>query len=87
MAWFSEAARAEIYSRGTWRDPGNGWPSSSGGMSEVPVSTSANCGPTEFQNTHLKDDRIRTDRRIEERRRGNISVGKPDEIDNVRGLE
>ena len=28
--WFSEAARPEIYSRGTWRDPANEWSSSSG---------------------------------------------------------
>ena len=27
MPRFSEAARAEFYSRSAWRDPGNGWPS------------------------------------------------------------
>ena len=39
----SEAARAEIYLRGTWRDPANEWSSSSGDTTEVTVPTSPAC--------------------------------------------
>jgi hypothetical protein len=45
------------------------------------------CEQSSLRSRRHIDDRIRSDRRIEERRRGNISVGKTDEIDNVRGLE
>ena len=41
MPWFSEAGPAEFYSRGTRRDPGNGWPSSSGGYVEGSCAMSA----------------------------------------------